>query len=98
MPWGAGGRVFFVTQMGKYVPGSVWPVVMQMEAGKARGASRRTMLSANLIMLAMNCCIGLLLVCALLSAYDAQALARYWWGLLAILSSCCASTRGCSLP
>ena len=32
--------IFFVSQLGKYLPGSVWPIVMQMEAGKARGASR----------------------------------------------------------
>ena len=84
MPWGPGARVFFISQMGKYVPGSVWPVVMQMEAGKSRGASRRTMLSANLITLAMNCCVGLLIACGLLAAYDSHALAHYWWALLAI--------------
>ena len=84
MPWGAGSRVYFVSQLGKYVPGSVWPVVMQMEAGRARGASRRTMLAANLITLALSCAVGLIIACLFLPAYDTQVLARYWWALLAI--------------
>ena len=84
MSWALGSRVFFVSQLGKYVPGSVWPVIMQMEAGKARGASRRTMLAANLITLAMGCCIGLLIACVFLPGYDASALAHYWWVLFAL--------------
>jgi hypothetical protein len=54
-----GARVFFVSQLGKYLPGSVWPVVMQMEAGRSRGASRRTMLAANLITVLLSVCVGL---------------------------------------
>jgi glycosyltransferase 2 family protein len=84
MPFAIGGRVFFTSQLGKYLPGSVWPVVMQMEAGKARGASRRTMLVANLMTLAVSCCVGLLLACVLLSVFDSSALAHYWWALLAV--------------
>lgn len=84
MPWGFGARVFFTSQLGKYLPGSVWPVVIQMEAGRSRGASRRTMLAANLITLVMNCAIGLILACLLLPLYDAHALRKYWWALLAL--------------
>ena len=84
MPWIAGSRVFFVSQLGKYVPGSIWPVLMQMEAGRARGASRRTMLAANLITLTLSCGVGLVLACLLLPLYDASALGRYWWLLLAL--------------
>ena len=35
-------RVFFIGQIGKYVPGSVWPVVVQMEMGKDAGVPRVT--------------------------------------------------------
>ncbi len=84
MPWGPGFRVFFVSQLGKYLPGSVWPVVMQMEAGKARGASRRTMFAGNIITIFLNSAVGLLIACMLLPFYDAHVLARYWWALLAI--------------
>lgn len=77
-------RVYFTTQLGKYVPGSVWPVVMQMEAGRSRGASRRTMLSANLITIVLSSCVGLIFACMLLPIYDAGALRRYWWALLTL--------------
>jgi uncharacterized membrane protein YbhN (UPF0104 family) len=84
LPWGTAARVFFASQLGKYLPGSVWPVVMQMEAGRARGASRRTMLGANLITTVMNCCVGLAVACLLLPLFDAHALTKYWWALLAL--------------
>jgi glycosyltransferase 2 family protein len=84
IPWRDAFRVFFTSQLGKYLPGSVWPAVLQMEAGRARGASRRTMLGANLIALVMGCCVGLLVACVLLPFYDGQALSRYWWGLIAL--------------
>jgi glycosyltransferase 2 family protein len=82
MPRRAGIRVFFTSQLGKYVPGSVWPLVMQMEAGRAYGASRRTMAAANIIAVAVACTTGLIVAAVLLPASDAGALAHYWWSLL----------------
>lgn len=84
MPWFAGARVFFVSQLGKYLPGSVWPVVIQMEAGRARGASRRTMLAANLITLVLSCAVGLVIASVVLPFSDAHALRRYWVLLVAL--------------
>lgn len=34
------GRIFFLGQLGKYVPGSVWPIVVQMELGADAGVPR----------------------------------------------------------
>jgi len=82
--WGPGARVFFTSQLGKYVPGSVWPVVMQMEVGRAGGASRRTMLGANVTTIFISCSAGLIVAAAVLPVYDAHALEHYWWGLLAL--------------
>jgi glycosyltransferase 2 family protein len=84
MPWRIGARAFFTSQLGKYLPGSVWPVLVQMEAGKARGASRRTMLAANLIMIVISCAVGLIIAAALLPISDTHALSHYWWLLLAL--------------
>ena len=84
IPRGEAASVFFTSQLGKYLPGSVWPVLMQMEAGRARGASRRTMISANLITLVLGCAVGLVLAAALLPLSDATALHRSWWFLLAL--------------
>jgi glycosyltransferase 2 family protein len=83
-PWAEASRLYFTTQLGKYLPGSVWPIIMQMEAGRSRGASRRTMLAGNLVANLLNCTIGLIVGCALLPIYDADALERYWWALLGL--------------
>lgn len=82
MPWRDGGRLFFTTQLGKYLPGSVWPALLQMEGGRAHGASRRTMVAANLISLTLGCSTGLLVAAVLVPVSDADALSRYWWALL----------------
>ena len=84
IPWLDSSRVLFVSQLGKYLPGSVWPVLMQMEAGRARGIRRRTMLEANLVTIAISCFVGIALACALLPFYNTGALSRYWWALLAL--------------
>jgi uncharacterized membrane protein YbhN (UPF0104 family) len=84
LPWFAGARVFFVSQLGKYLPGSVWPVLIQMEAGKQHGASRRTMIAANVITVLLSTTCGLLIGCALLPWANGDALRRYWWLLLAV--------------
>jgi uncharacterized membrane protein YbhN (UPF0104 family) len=79
-----GARVFFVSQLGKYLPGSVWPIVMQMEAGRRRGASRKTMLAANLITVLLSLCVGLVLAALLLPSSSPAALHRFWWALAAL--------------
>jgi uncharacterized membrane protein YbhN (UPF0104 family) len=84
LPWAAACRVFFLSQLGKYVPGSIWPIVMQVEAGRANGIRRRTMLAGNLIALVLAAAVGLVLACALLPAYNAAALGRYWWLFLVL--------------
>lgn len=76
-------RVFFVSQLGKYLPGSVWPIVMQMEAARQRGASRKTVLAGNIVNLTIALATGLLIAAATLPFAYPQALQRYWWALAA---------------
>lgn len=84
LPWAFGARLYYTSQLGKYLPGAVWPVVAQMEAGRSRGASRRTMLSGNLLTIVLSCCIGLLVACVALPAWSPHALTHYWWVMLAL--------------
>jgi glycosyltransferase 2 family protein len=79
-----GARVFFMSQLGKYLPGSLWPVVMQMEAGRSRGANRKTMLAANLITVLLSVCVGVVLAGLLLPFSVPAALHRFWWALAAL--------------
>ncbi len=84
LPVRAGSRVYFVSQLGKYLPGSVWPVLMQMEAGRAHGASRRTMFGANIVTVVLGCCTGLIVACLLLPLQDTAVIRSYWWILITL--------------
>ena len=75
---------FFASQLGKYLPGSVWPVVAQMEAGRRYGINRRTILAGNLLSLVINLVVGTIVACALLPASSPAALHRFWWLFLAL--------------
>jgi hypothetical protein len=79
-----GARVFFVSQLGKYLPGSVWPIVVQVEAGRRRGAARPTVLAANLVTVVLSLATGAVLAGALLPFSSPDALRRYWWALAAL--------------
>lgn len=72
-------RVFFVSQLGKYLPGSVWPVLAQMEFGRKRGIARRTMLAANALTLALGLAVGLIVGAAMLPLTSASALRTFRW-------------------
>jgi glycosyltransferase involved in cell wall biosynthesis len=82
LPGSAGARLWFTTQLGKYLPGSVWPAVMQMEGGRRHGASRKTMLAANLLTIVVTCATGLVIAAATLPFSDRHAATKYWWGVL----------------
>ena len=77
--------VFFVSQLGKYLPGSVWPVLAQMELGHRWGAPRRTMLTANIMMLAVVAATGLTVGAALLPWSGGDGLSRYGWTLVLLV-------------
>jgi glycosyltransferase 2 family protein len=83
LPLGAGLRVFFMAQIGKYLPGAVWPFVAQMELGKTLGVPRRRSALGGLVFVGLHCATGLLLATALLPFADRDVAGRYWW-LLAL--------------
>ena len=76
-------RVLFVGQPGKYLPGSVWPVLAQMELASEHKVPRARTAAASVINM------GLALLCALIVALVTlpftHGLARYWWGFLIAL-------------
>jgi uncharacterized membrane protein YbhN (UPF0104 family) len=59
LPVRQAGRIFFVGQIGKYVPGSVWPLLTQAAMGKRLGVPRTRMVTAGLVALAMSIATGL---------------------------------------
>jgi hypothetical protein len=76
-------RVLFVGQLGKYLPGAVWPVLAQMELAAEHKVPRARTAGAPVI----NMCLSLLcaLIVALVTLPFTHGLARYWWGFLIAL-------------
>lgn len=59
LPLGSAARIYFVGQVGKYVPGSVWPVVAQMEMGRDAGVPRSRMAVSFVVTLLVSVVVGL---------------------------------------
>lgn len=77
--------VFYLSQLGKYVPGSVWPVLAQVHLGARWGAPRRLMLGAGLLLLVMVTVSGISVGAVLLPWASPDGLRRYWWLLVLVV-------------
>ncbi len=55
-----GAQIFLVGQLGKYLPGSVWAYVLQMELGRRAGLARARIFTATLFSLAVAVVAALL--------------------------------------
>lgn len=55
-PLGAfrGGQIYLVGQLGKYLPGSVWAYLLQMELGRKAGLARARVFTASLIQVGVS--------------------------------------------
>jgi hypothetical protein len=84
LPFAAGCRIYFIGQLGKYMPGSVWPVLTQMEIGRAYKVPRQR--SATIVMLSMMVGLtsGLLATVVGLPFMAGDKTREYWWVLLFI--------------
>ena len=72
LPIPTSARIFYLGQLAKYVPGSIWAIVGQMELAKVHGVRRERTATAGIVVLvislAMGLLLGLLAVPALLDA------------------------------
>ena len=78
------GRIYYVGQLGKYVPGSVWAVVAQAELGKDHRLPRTRSATVALAALAVLVVVGAVVGAAGLAAGSASSLRTYWWALLSV--------------
>src|SRR5919202_314074 len=83
-PVAAGARVFFLGQLGKYLPGSLWPVMAQMELGRDHQVPERASASAVGVFLLVLVGTGLAMAAAAAPLLSPNAVHAYWW-LLAVL-------------
>jgi glycosyltransferase 2 family protein len=84
LPVTAGARVFFLGQLGKYLPGSVWPVMAQMELGRDYQVPERASGAAVGVFLLVVVGTGLAVAAAAAPLLGPDATHAYWW-LLAVL-------------
>jgi hypothetical protein len=78
------GRIFFVGQLGKYLPGSVWPVLAQMEMGRAAGVPRARIAAASILTIGVSVATGLSAGLLCLPALLAGEGHRYAWVLVGL--------------
>src|ERR1700761_1632332 len=76
------GRIFFIGQLGKYIPGSLWPVLTQMELGARANVPRARSASASILTMILSLATGLLLAAATLPF--AHYSAGYDWVFLLV--------------
>ncbi len=84
LPVASGMRVFYLGQLGKYLPGSVWPLLAQMELGRGYKVPRRTSGAALVIFMLLVLGTGLLVAALALPLLGSDALRRYGWALSAL--------------
>lgn len=82
LPIGVALRVFFLSQVGKYLPGSVWPIVAQMEMSRDLGVPRRRSATAYLLFWVLNPLTGLIAAAATLPFASPDAARHYAWFVL----------------
>jgi uncharacterized membrane protein YbhN (UPF0104 family) len=84
LPVRAAARVMFVGQLGKYVPGSIWPVLAQMELGTTYRVPRRRSASASALSMVVAVLSGLLVAGATLPFVGTKGQTPYLWAFLVV--------------
>jgi glycosyltransferase 2 family protein len=77
-------RIFFTSQLGKYLPGSVWPVVAQMQLGRAYRIPRARSAAAAALAMLVSLASALVLAAATLPLGGGAKAAGYWWAFIAV--------------
>ena len=76
------GRILFIGQLGKYIPGSVWPILAQMELGAQAKVPRPRSASASILTMLLSLLTGL--VTAMVTLPFAQHSVEYLWVFLLV--------------
>ena len=76
------GRILFIGQLGKYIPGSVWPILAQMELGARANVPRARSASASILTMLLSLLTGL--ITAAVTLPFAQRDEQYLWVFLIV--------------
>lgn len=75
-------RVFLLSQVGKYVPGAVWPVLAQAEFARDHGLSRARAMTGSIVAMVVGVVTSAVVGSLGLVFSVPGALAQYWWVLV----------------
>ena len=84
LPFRAASRIYFIGQLGKYVPGSVWPVLAQMELGRTYKVPRQRSATSAMLAMMIGLTSGLLATLIGLPFLSGGSAHKYWWAFLFI--------------
>lgn len=84
LPTAAAARIFLLGQLGKYLPGSVWPVLAQMELGTRYAVPRRRSATTAGVTIVLGLTVGAVLAAGCLAVASRDVTSRYWPLLLAV--------------
>jgi uncharacterized membrane protein YbhN (UPF0104 family) len=84
LPVGSAFRVFAISQLGKYIPGSVWTVLAQMELGRRHEVPPRRSAMISILALAISVLAGLTVAAVALPVAVPELRTRYWWVFLLV--------------
>src|SRR5699024_11945438 len=82
LPYRVAARVMFVSQLGKYLPGSVWAFVAQVELARDQKVPRSRGAAATLLAVAVTVATGLAVAASALRVTSGDAASRWGWALL----------------
>lgn len=86
LPVLAAARVYFLGQLGKYVPGSVWPIVAQAELSKEYGVPRARAGLAAMVQMLVGLVVGVAIASLALATSSPDAFRAYWWIMIAAVA------------
>ncbi len=80
----AGLRVFFIAQLGKYLPGGIWNLVAQVDMARDLRIPARQAAAATFLSVALSVIAALLVAGVTLPFAIPGLVSEYWWAFLAV--------------
>lgn len=84
LPLRVAARIFFLGQLGKYIPGSMWPIVAQMDMARAYRVPGRRSATAGVLTMLVSLAAGFVAAVAVLPALAGPDVRGYRWLFLAV--------------
>jgi uncharacterized membrane protein YbhN (UPF0104 family) len=84
LPVRAAARIFYLSQLGKYLPGSVWSILTQIELSRGHRIPKRSNITVGVLSIAVAVATGLSLAALLMPFSGAAAVHRYGWIVLLV--------------